>query len=157
MKISKSKMCLGIIAIAILLASLTVTLLDVLIPLNFWIHPVLTFLFCAFLGLGVLSIAFGFAKNASWFVFLGAILFALAVFYAMFNLIQYWWVGLIVALVVLIVFAIVGFMVLGNKNEIVDNDADNSEYKDYKQRRAEKLEAEKNAEPEKLPEIKSFK
>jgi fatty acid desaturase len=157
MKFSKSKMCVGITAIAILLVSLTITLLDVLIPLNFWIHPVLTFFFCAFLGLGVLSVTFGFVKRTSWFVFVGAILFSLSVFYAVFNLISLWWVGLIVALVILVVFAIVGFMAFGNKNEIVDNDSNNAEYKDYKQRRAEKLEAEKNAEPEELPEIKSFK
>ena len=46
-------------------------------------------------------------------------------------------------------------MVCGNKTEQALNK--DPEYKNYNQRRAEKLEQEKNLPKEELPEIKSFK
>ena len=154
MKNTKSKMCIGVIAIAILVASLVVALLDAIIPLNFWTHTALNFFFCAFLGFGVLSLTFGIKKKASWFVFFGAILLGLAIFYALFQYLV-WWLALIAVIVLWGILVTIGYVVLGNKIEDVDNNK--PEYKNYEQRRAEKLEAENNAEKEDLPEIKSFK
>lgn len=154
MKISKNKMIVSIVSISILIFSVVVMLLDILIPLNFWTHPALNFFFCLFLGYSVLSFYFGFKNNAPWFVLLGAVLLGFALFYVVMQYL-FWWVGLIVALVLWGIVAILGCVRFFNKTEQVLND--NSDYKTYEQRKAEKEELEKNIEKEELPKIKSFK
>lgn len=154
MNITKSKAYLSIVSIGILLVSLAILIVDVVVPLNFWTHAVLNFLFCLFTGFGFLSLFVGFKNKSAWFIFVGAVLIAMAMFY-MFIQYLFWWVALVIAVVFLSITSILDFMFLTNITEQVDND--NPEYKNYEQRMAEKIEAEKNQDSEELPQIKSFK
>ena len=133
---SRKNLILGVISIAILLVSLAVMLLDIFVPLNFWTHPSLTFFFCAFVGFGITCFVLGFLNKSTWFFFLSSILLGLALFYAMMQYVA-WWVGLIIVLVLWIIFAVLSVISLGKKTEYADND--NPDYKDYKQRREEKI------------------
>ena len=63
---AKRNLLLGIIAIVIVVAALAFTLLDALIPLNIWTHPVLNFLFCILLGFGIMTFVFAFRKESPW-------------------------------------------------------------------------------------------
>ncbi len=157
MKISKKQKIVSVFSILIILISLAVMLCDFLIPLNFWTFPLLNFLFCLFVGFGLLGLGLGFVNRSPWYFFISSTLLGLALFYA---IIQYviWWICIVIFFVLLAVVAIVSFMTAGNKTEDVALNK-SPEYKNYEQRRAEKLEAEAKAEQEKeeLPEIKSFK
>lgn len=146
-----------IASIAILVVSLIITLCDALVPLDIWVHPILTFLFCAFVGFGVLLIVCAFIKHSPFYFFLSAAFLGLALFYAVINYTE-WWIALIALFVTWGVFACLSFLVNGNKTEdIVLNKSEN--YKNYEQRRAEKqaAEASEEANPKELPKIKSFK
>lgn len=146
-----------IASIAILVVSLVVTLCDALVPLNIWVHPILTFLFCAFVGFGAMLLACAFIKHSPFYFFLSAGLLGLALFYAVINYTE-WWIALIALFVTWGVFACLSFLVNGNKTEdIALNKSEN--YKNYEQRRAEKQAAEAKEEenPKELPKIKSFK
>ena len=59
MKLTKNQLTVAICSVAILLISLTVLLLDVFVPLNFWTHPALNFLFVLFLGYGITALVVG--------------------------------------------------------------------------------------------------
>lgn len=157
MRATKNQIIIGIISIAILLVSLVITLCDALIPLNIWVHPVLTFLFCIFIGFGVMSFVFGILKQFPMYYFISAMLLGLAFIYAFAaSLPNYWWISLIVAVVVWAVIGIISFLSAGNQTEEISlNKA--SDYKNYEQRKAEKEQVEKDRELEPLPEIKSFK
>lgn len=155
-KLQRNKVVL-LISVAILLISLVVTLCDALVPLNIWVHPVLTFLFCLFVGFGVTLIALAFIVRSPFYFFLSAGLLGIALFYALVNYMT-WWIALIALFVTWGVFACLSFLVNGNKTEdIALNKSD--EYKDYKTRKAEKetAEAEKGEDKKELPEMKSFK
>lgn len=151
---NQKKLIVPILSIAILLVSLAIMLCDILVPLSIWVHPVLTFLFCAFIGFGTLSFALGFIKKSPWFFFVGAILVGLALIYALSNYIA-WWITLIVVVVIWIVFAILSFMSCGSVEDIAKNN--NPEYKTYEQRKAENVENNNKKEEKELPKIKSFK
>ncbi|MBQ8426998.1 MAG: hypothetical protein IJX16_04475 [Clostridia bacterium] len=152
MKVVKNKLFYSIICIVILLVSLSLMLVDFLIPLNLWTHPVLTFFFCLFVGFGLFSFIYGLKNKSAWFVFISSILLGLASFYA---LIQYlvWWISIVIVFVLWAMFALLSFMRSGTKTEEVLND--NPEYKDYYQRKKENEDGKR--ESEELPEIKSFK
>lgn len=155
MKITKKQLAVTLIGIAILVVSLVVTLLDALIPLNIWVHPALTFLFCVFVGFGVLLSVLGFTHKSVFYFFLSSVLLGLALVYALSNYIE-WWIGLIVVVVVWAIFGCVSFIANGNKTEDIALNK-SPDYKDYKQRKAEKEAAEQAEEKKELPEIKSFK
>ncbi len=155
MKITKKQLILSIASIAILLISLAVMLCDFLVPLNIWIFPVLTFLFCLFIGFGIMSLILGFYYRSPWYFFLSAILLGLALFYAVIQYVT-WWICLVVLLVLWAIVAIVSYMSSGNKTEDIALNK-SPEYKNYNQRKAEKLKAEAEKEPDEMPEIKSFK
>ena len=156
MKLTKNQFIVAICSVAILLISLTVLLLDVFVPLNFWTHPVLNFLFMLSIGYGVMCLVIGIVKRSSANLFLSAILLGLALLYAFTNLIGKFWVAIIIDIVVFAIIFIAIFMLGANKTEsIALNEAE--DYKNYKERQKEKAEEEKNKEEEKLPEIKSFK
>ncbi len=155
MKKSKSRLVIGVAAIFILLVSLAVTLCDAFIPLNIWIHPVLTFIFCLFVGFGILCIFLGFARKSVWFFFLSAIMIGLAFLYAASMELE-WWIGLIILVVIWAIFGIISIVYNGNRTEDIALNK-SPDYKDYEQRKAEKEAAEKNEEPKELPKIKSFK
>lgn len=157
MKLTKKQLTLSISSIAILVVSLVIMLLDIFVPLNIWVHPVLTFLFCLFVGFGVTCFTIGFIEKSSWYFFLSSVLLGLAFVYAFAcSLPEYWWISLIIAGVVWAIFAVLSFMSAGSVTESVALNK-SEDYKNYEQRKAEREQAEKSAEPEKLPEIKSFK
>lgn len=154
---SKKNLLSGIVAVCILVLSLVFTLLDALIPLNIWTHPALNFLFCIFLGFGVMTLVFAFKKESAWFFFLSAVLLGLAFFYVLMQYIL-WWIALIVLVVVLVIFAVVSFIVAGSQTENIALNK-SSEYKTFEERKAEEIERLKNEEntEKPLPQIKSFK
>ena len=155
MKIKGKQLALAVTSIIVLIVSLTVMLLDIFVPLAFWTHPVLNFLFCMFVGFGVICMGLGFSKTSPWYFFLSSILLGLALIYALMQYIL-WWIGLIIVGVIWCIFAVLSFIVAGNKTEDIALNK-SPDYKTYEQRKAEKEEQEANKEPEKLPEIKSFK
>ena len=153
MKTSK-RVFLGVIAIVIVSAALVFALLDALIPLNIWTHPVLNFLFAICAGFGIMALAFGFKKSSPWYFFLSSILLGLAFFYVLMQYVL-WWICLIIVVVVWTIFGIVSFMSAGNQTEDIALNK-SPDYKTFEQRKAEKA----NQEPEgkkELPKIKSFK
>lgn len=152
MKATKKQILVGILSIIVLLGSLAVLLCDILIPLNFWLNPVLNFLFCLAVGFGLISLSIGIIKRSSWYLFIGAILLGLALIYLLAQYIK-WWIGLVIVAVLWVVIAIISFMLGANKTEFANNDS--PDYEDYKTRKAKKLENEEQVEE--LPEIKSFK
>ena len=152
MKATKNQILVGILSIIVLLGSLAVLLCDILIPLNFWLNPVLNFLFCLAVGFGLISLSIGIIKRSSWYLFIGAILLGLALIYLLAQYIK-WWIGLVIVAVLWVVIAIISFMLGANKTEFANNDS--PDYEDYKTRKAKKLENEEQLEE--LPEIKSFK
>ncbi len=156
MKLTKNQLTVAICSVAILLISLTVLLLDVFVPLNFWTHPALNFLFVLFLGYGITALVVGIVKRSSPYMFLSALLLGLALLYAFTNLLGKFWVALIIAVVIVAIIAIMSFMLGANKTETIALN-EKEGYKNYQERQQEKLEQEKNKEEEKLPEIKSFK
>lgn len=157
MKLKKQRVIIGIVSILILLVSLVITLCDAFVPWDIWLHPILTFLFCIFIGFGVLCMAMGFAKKSVWFFFISALLIGLALIYAIAMTVgDKWWIGFIIVPVVWAIFGILSVIYNGNRTEDIALNK-SPDYKNYEQRKAEK-EAAEAAEPEKeLPKIKSFK
>ena len=152
----KSKrLVLGLVSIAIILISLAIMLMDIFVPLSFWTHPILNFAFCLFVGFGTLTFVLAVKEKSPWYFFLAAFLLGLALFYLLMQYVK-WWVALIVLVCVLSVFGILSVIIAGNKTEDMALNK-SSDYKDYKQRREEKLQEENLAPTEELPKIKSFK
>ena len=154
---TKKNLITAVMSICILALSLVFTLLDALIPLNVWTHPLLNFLFCIALGFGIMTICFGFIKSSPWYFFLGAILLGLAFFYAFIQYIP-WWICLLIVVVVWAIFGITSVMRAGNQTEDLALNK-SPDYKTFEKRKAEEKatmgEQEKETKP--LPEIKSFK
>ncbi len=156
MKITRKQLAYGIVSIVILIAALTLTLCDALIPLNIWVHPVLTFLFALFVGFGLMCLVLGIAKKSAWYLFLAAILLGLSLFYALIHYIK-WWLVLIILVVLWLIVSIFCFLIATHKTESIALNK-SSDYKNYVQRKEEKAAADKeSAEKEELPQIKSFK
>ena len=109
MKISKKLMLLAIVSLFVLLASLTVMLLDIFIPLDFWTHPVLNFLFCLCVGFGLISLILGFINKSSWHFFISSILLGLALIYLLAQY-MYFWIGLIIVACFLLVVCLLCFI-----------------------------------------------
>ena len=150
---SKKNLLLGVSALTVLTLSLVFALLDALIPLKIWTHPILNFLFAICIGFGIMVLVMAFIKKSPWFFFTSAILFGLAFFYVLMQYIT-WWIVLIILVVVLAIFAVVSFMTAGNKTEDIALNK-SPDYKNYEQRKAEDNATEKEEKP--LPKIKSFK
>ena len=155
MKKLKSRTISAIISIFILLASLTVMLLDIFVPWRFWTHPILNFLFCIFAGFGVLNFVLGAIKKSPARFFLSALLIVPASFYAIIQYL-YWWITLIIIVVIIALFPILSIITCVNKTENIALNK-SEDYKNYEQRKAEKEAEEAAKDPEPLPEIKSFK
>ena len=122
-------------------------------------HPILTFIFFACAGFSVLLLIAGIIRKYVWHIFCGACLALFVFVYAGFDVFNFkWWITLIIAFVLVIIFVGLSIIIAGRKTEEIALN-DHVEYKDYKQRQAEKAEAEKLAEEnqEPLPEIKTFK
>lgn len=153
MKSCNEKKIIGIASIIILLLSLILMIMDFVLPLNLWTHPVLNFFFSLFIGLGITCIMIGLLKHRVFMFFIGILLSGLAVFYL---IIQYfvWWIALISCFVYIAVLTIINILINGNKTD--DIALNNSkDYRDYRNR-AEKTDIEEEKQEE-LPEIKSFK
>ncbi len=157
MKINKSQLVTSIASIAIFLISLAVMICDFVIPLDLWTHPILTFIFCLSVGFFVLSILLGMVKKSVWYLFLGAICVTFSIIYP-FAHTDFWWIGIIVTIVSWALIAIISYILMGSRTEDIALNK-SPEYKNYKQRAAEKQEAEKAEQElqEELPQIKSFK
>ena len=154
---SKKNLFLGVSALTILTLSLVFALLDALVPLNIWTHPVLNFLFALCVGFGIMTLVMAFIKKSAWFFFVSAVLLSIALFYALIHYIT-WWILLIILVVFLAIIAVVSVMTAGNQTEDIAINK-SKDYKNYEQRKAEEKEHQKDAEKEEkpLPEIKSFK
>ena len=154
---TKRNLLLGIISICILVLSLAFALVDAIVPLNLWTHPVLNFLFGIFVGFGIMTLVLAFRKALPWFFFVSAILLSLAGLYVV---CQYfvWWICIIIIVVFLAIFAVVSLMTAGNMTENIALNK-SPDYKTFEQRKAEEKEKasgeEKTEKP--LPKIKSFK
>lgn len=151
---NKKRLTLCIISVAILVCSLVVMLCDLLIPLSFWTHPVLNFLFCMALGFGVMALVVGVKEKAPWQFLVSACLLGLSLFYLLIQYLE-WWVCLIICLVFVIIVSLLSTMRSGNKTEDIALN-ETKDYKNYQQRREEKIEEESKT-VEELPQIKSFK
>ncbi len=151
MKITKKQLVITLSSIVILLASLAVMICDFVVPLDFWTHPILTFLFCNSVGFFALCLIVGLANKSVFNFFISAICVTFAVIYA-FAHYSFWWIGLFVLVVLWAIIALVSFMIMGSKTEAIALN-ENPDYKNYKERAKE----EKIQEKEELPEIKSFK
>ena len=155
MKKSKN-LVLGIVSIAVLIASLTFALLDAFVPLDLWVHPALNFFFGIFFGFGVMTLVMAIKNKSTWYFFVSAILLAIAMLYVLIAYSVIWWVIIISVAVLLAVFAIVSVMVAGNMTEDIALNK-SPDYKTFEQRKAEEKEKEKDKEEKPLPELKSFK
>ena len=148
----KSNLVIGIVSILIVLASLTFMLCDIFIPIYLWYHPVLNFLAFILIGFGVLCLVLGIIKKATFYYFLSILFLAPAIFYILIQYIK-WWIVSVIIICLCSVLAIIGVILFGNKSEsIALNESPN--YKNYKERYAEK---QANEIQEELPKIKSFK
>ena len=154
MKLSKNGIIVSVVSIVILLVSLVLTLLDVFVPLDLWTHPILTFLFCIFSGFGLLCLVLGYSKKTAWYVFLGAILFSLAVLYVLLHYV-FVWLAILICVVMVAILSVCNLIRSGSKTEFALNESES--YQDYKQRKAEKKALQEQEAKEELPEIKSFK
>ena len=156
MKLSGKQKIFAVISIIIACLSFCLMILDWAIPLNIWIHPILTFVFANFLGFGILLYATALIKRCPAYLFVAAMLLGLAILYILMCIGLAWFYALIAFIVVLFITFVIDYLVVGGfKTEHADNKSHH--YKNYKQRIAEKEEQEKNIEKEELPEIKSFK
>ena len=151
MKITKNGKILALSSLFVITLSLVVCLIDATTSFNFGIHPILTFLFCLFVGFGALCFVLGILRKSSFQFFLSAILFGLSLVYVFILYVSAWWLIFIVLFVLFFVMAMVSYLTGSNKTEFALNDS--PEYKNYKERKAEK----KEEICEELPEIKSFK
>ncbi len=155
MKISKNNLVVALTSIFILLVATTVLILQYAIPFDFMTHPLLNFLLILASGFGLLTVILGVVNKSPWFYFVCAILFSYVLIYG-FCQFDFWYVGLIVAVVMCIIVGLFSFITAGNKTEEIALN-DKPDYKDYKVRRQEKLEQEQSEEKKELPKIKSFK
>lgn len=158
MKITKKQLVITLLSILICVVALTFTILDATGTITLWSylwHPAFTFLLFAFAGFGIICIVLGVSKKSPWFYFLSAILLGLALFGILIHYLA-WWICLIAIIVLWIISALLSFISTGNKTESIALN-DKPDYKNYKERREEKLKAEQEKGEEELPEIKSFK
>lgn len=155
MRKSKNQVLLSIISILIIIVAIAVMICDWAVPLNIFMHPVLTFFMIVFGGFGILCYALGGVKKSSWFFLIGAFQIGLVIIYVLICVRVYWYIALIVMLSFWTITGIVTFLVCGNKTEEIALNK-SSNYKDYKQRNAEQ-QKDDNTKNEELPEIKSFK
>lgn len=156
MKLTRKQKIFAVLSIAIVSVALLIMLLDWIIPLKLWVHPLLTFLLVCFAGFGLLSYFIAFIKRSPAFFFLGAFLLGLALVYVLICVGLKWYFSLIALAVLWITTIIIDYLIVGGfKTEFVENSS--PDYKDYKTRISEKEEVNKNKETEELPKIKSFK
>ena len=158
MKTTKKQLIIAISSLLILVIALTFCILDFTGIVKFWQwawHPILTFLLFAFVGFGFICMILGILNKSPWFYFLTSVLLSMALFGILFHYIP-WWICLIAVIVLCSITALFSFITAGNKTENIALN-DKPEYKNYKERREEKLKAEAENEKEELPEIKSFK
>ena len=146
MKRNSTNIIYGLISLSIFLVSLSLCILDWVIPLNLWIHPILTLFFFLFVGFGVLCLFIGFSKKSHFHFFLSTILLSLALFYLLFQYIV-WWLSIICVVIFAISMSIISTMVCGNITEKVDNNHLDSN----------KKKTNSDVGAEELPKIKSFK
>lgn len=146
-----------IISAAAVLLALVLAILDGVLGLKITSHPILTFLFVSVACVGIIFTTHGFMKKYTFTAFIGEILVTLALLYAMIDVLSAkWWITVIVVIAAIAVLALSSVAYFGNKANVSDDDS--AEYKNYKERQAEKDAAVKEKdESEEIPEIKTFK
>lgn len=146
-----------IVSAAAVLLSFVLAILDGVLGLKITSHPILTFLFVSVACVGIIFTVHGFMKKYTFTAFIGEILVTVALLYAMIDVFgAKWWITVIVVIAAIAVFALSSVAYFGNKANVSDDD--NAEYKNYKERQAEKDAAVKEKdESEEIPEIKTFK
>lgn len=149
------KTLIGVIFFTVM--ALLFAILDGTLKWKMTSHPILTFLFLFIAGTGVTFIVTGFTAKFTWYAFIGEVLFAVALLYAMIDVFHaIWWIVLIVVFAAVALLAMVSVLYFGNK--AADSDDKKPGYKSYKERQADKDAAAKaKDEKEEIPEIKSFK
>lgn len=157
MKCSKNNLFLAVASTIIIVASIVVMLLDLFIPLNFWVHPFLNFVFCLFTGFGILFLIKGIMNKSVFNFFVAVVIVGFALFYALINILtsELWWVALLITLSVWLVSAVWSLVFFGNRTEKIALNS-SPDYKNYKERKSEKEKLEK-VEEEEIPKLKSFK
>lgn len=155
MKKITSKLVALYISIGIFVIALAFMICDWAIPISLLYHPVLNFVSIIFIGFGIMALIYGFKRKVPFYFFLSALLLGLVVFYVLFYYLV-WWIGLIAFVVISFIISIFSFIVVGNKTEEIALNK-SPEYKNYKERQAEKDAIEASKDAEELPEIKSFK
>ncbi len=148
------------LTISTILVAVLAVLFAILDGTNKWgitVHPILTFLFFLIAGLAIIFLVSGFVRRYNWHTFIGAILFGIALLYALIDIFTVkWWIILIVMIAFVLVAFAIAILLNGNKTEDIALN-NHEEYKDYKERREEKLAKEQAEEETELPTIKSFK
>ena len=154
-EIKNARLFLTISNIVIAVLSVLFAILDGSYNWGITSHPILTFFFLFISGYAIVFLISGFARRYNWHTFIGAILFAIALLYALIDVFTVkWWIILIVMFAFIFIAFAIAILLNGNKTEDIALN-NHEEYKDYKQRRAEKLANEE--QEEELPTIKSFK
>lgn len=152
-----TRMIFAIFALLITVASVVVSIVDGLNEWEIAVHPILTFLFLMLSGFGLLFLFSGFARRYPWHILIGSVIFFFALLYALIDVFTIkWWIILIVMIAYVFVAFSLTFIISGNKTEDIALN-NHVEYKNYKQRREEKLKLEEEQQNVELPEIKSYK
>lgn len=156
MKSNKKQLIIVLLSILICIVAFTFCILDFTGSVVIWgylWHPILTFFLIVCVGFGVICFVLGVLDKLPWFYFLASVLLGLSVVGILIHYVP-WWICLIAIVVVWIITALICLVSAGNHTESIALN-DKPDYKNYKERRAEKLEAEDKDED--IPEIKSFK
>ena len=154
----KKTLVLGVSSIFILLISLAFAIINGVQPVDLWgkaqpiifFTHILDFFFIAFIGFGLMCAILGFAKKSTWFIFVATLLISLSLIYLFLHF-AVWLLIFVVLFVFVAIMIILSLMVCGNKTEKALNNE--PEYKNYEQRRQEKLEKEQSQPKEDHPEI----
>ena len=154
---NKGKIINYVVSVGIVLVALILTIVSALGVFEFGSHSAWLFLLCITGGFGLFALAKAFISKSPFMFMTSAILLLIAVSYCLIDLADLkWWLVVLCAVVLAVLICLTSIFVAGNKTENIALN-DNSEYKDYETRKAEKQMAEETAVEEKLPEIKSFK
>lgn len=155
-EIKSIRLIFAVCTLLITVASTVVAIIDGVKEWQIAVHPILTFLFLMLSGFGLLFLISGFVRRYPWHVFIGAGITFIALLYGLIDVFSVeWWIILIVMLAYVFIAFSLSFIIAGNKTEDIALN-NHVEYKNYKQRKEEKLKLEQEDEQVELPKIKSY-
>ena len=148
-----------VFAICSLLITVTSTVIAIIDGVKEWeiaVHPILTFLFLMVSGFGLLFLISGFVRRFPWHIFSGAVITFIALLYGLIDVFSVeWWIIVIVMIAYVFIAFSLSFIIASNKTEDIALN-NHVEYKNYKQRKEEKLKLEQEEKEVELPKIKSY-